>query len=123
MGTAGPLKLAEEIIRKDNEEGLFFVLNSDLTCDFPLKELIAFHKNHGKEGTILLTRVKEPSKYGVVLHDEQKQIIDFIEKPQEFISDKINAGLYIFKTSVIDRVEMKPTSIEKEVFPRMAKDG
>lgn len=71
MGTAGPLKLAEQIIRKDNEEGLFFVLNSDITCDFPLKELIAFHKNHGKEGTILLTRVKEPSKYGVVLHDEK----------------------------------------------------
>ncbi len=36
MGTAGPLKLAEENLIKDNLEELFFVLNSDVTCDFPL---------------------------------------------------------------------------------------
>ena len=30
-------------------------------------DLIAFHKAHGKEGTIMVTRVEDPSKYGVVV--------------------------------------------------------
>lgn len=52
---AGPINLAREIICKDNEEQLFFVFNSDIICDFPLEKLIAFHKAHGKEGTIMVT--------------------------------------------------------------------
>lgn len=34
-----------------------------------------------------------------------------------------NTGLYIFNPSVLNRIELKPTSIEKEVFPNMAQDG
>ena len=30
---------------------------SDVICDFPLKEMLAFHKEKGAEGTILVTRV------------------------------------------------------------------
>lgn len=52
LGTAGPLALAKDILGKDDEP--FFVLNSDITCDFPFKEMVAFHKNHGKEGTIVV---------------------------------------------------------------------
>ena len=44
---AGPLKLAEEILR-DGEP--FFVLNSDVICNFPFESLIKFHKAHGREG-------------------------------------------------------------------------
>jgi mannose-1-phosphate guanylyltransferase len=53
LGTAGPLALAREILLKDDEP--FFVLNSDVICDFPFEELAAFHKNHGAEGTILVS--------------------------------------------------------------------
>lgn len=90
LGTAGPLALAKEILSQSTEP--FFVLNSDIICDFPFKELEAFHKNHGKEGTIVVTKVEEPSKYGVVLYSPNGCIENFIEKPQEFISNKINAG-------------------------------
>jgi len=51
------------------------------------------------------------------------KIDNFVEKPQEFVSNKINAGLYIFKPSILDRIEIKPTSIEKEVFPFQAAGG
>ena len=86
--------------------------------------MVEFHKNHGREGTIVVTKVDEPSKYGVVVYDQQTGKIDkFVEKPQEFVSNKINAGLYIFKPSILNRIEVKPTSIEKEVFPFQAEDG
>lgn len=97
LGTAGPLALARDILMSSDEP--FFVLNSDIICDFPFRELESFHRNHGQEGTIVVTKVEEPSKYGVVLYNEAGCIQDFIEKPQEFISNKINAGLvHVFKT-------------------------
>jgi mannose-1-phosphate guanylyltransferase len=60
-------------------------------------------------------QVEEPSKYGVVVYDDNGRVKNFIEKPQEFVSNKINAGMYILNPSMIDRIELKPTSIEKEV--------
>lgn len=47
LGTAGPIKLAESIIRSNNESGLFFVFNSDVICEYPLDKLVSFHKHHG----------------------------------------------------------------------------
>lgn len=84
--------------------------------------MLEFHKKHGREGTIATTKVKDPSKFGVILSDENRKILNFIEKPQEFISDNINAGLYIFNKKFLDRVNPVPCSIEREVFPQMAKE-
>ncbi|XP_075222003.1 GDP-mannose pyrophosphorylase B [Lycorma delicatula] len=122
LGTAGPLALARDILSSETNEP-FFVLNSDIICDFPFKELYSFHKSHGKEGTIVVTRVEEPSKYGVVVYQSDGCIQNFIEKPQEFVSNKINAGMYILNPSVLKRIQVRPTSIEKEVFPYMAQEG
>lgn len=70
-----------------------------------------------------VTKVDEPSKYGVVLTLPGKSTIDrFVEKPKEFVGNRINAGIYIFNPSVLDRIEAKPTSIESETFPAMAAD-
>jgi len=122
LGTAGPICLAKDILKKDNSSGLFFVFNSDIICEYPLSKLVEFHKSHGKEGTIMVTSVEDPSKYGVVEADENGKISRFVEKPTVFVSNKINAGLYLFNTSMIDRIEAKPTSIEREIFPKMADD-
>ncbi|KAJ3098093.1 mannose-1-phosphate guanyltransferase [Phlyctochytrium planicorne] len=122
LGTAGPLALAGAILGKDAEP--FFVLNSDVICDFPFVEMVAFHKKHGGEGTIMVTRVEEPSKYGVVVNKPGTSAIDrFVEKPKDFISNKINAGLYIFNPSILKRINPEPMSIETEVFPAMAAEG
>ncbi|KAK9889208.1 hypothetical protein WA026_004487 [Henosepilachna vigintioctopunctata] len=120
LGTAGPLALAKKLLEDSDKP--FFVLNSDIICDFPFKELAKFHEMKGREGTIVVTKVEEPSKYGVVVYDDNNYVESFVEKPQEFISNKINAGLYILNPAVLKRIELRPTSIEKEVFPGMAKD-
>uniref|UniRef100_A0A061S4D2 mannose-1-phosphate guanylyltransferase n=1 Tax=Tetraselmis sp. GSL018 TaxID=582737 RepID=A0A061S4D2_9CHLO len=121
MGTAGPLALA----RKELEDGSnepFFVLNSDVICEYPLREMLEFHKSRGAEGTLLVTQVADPSKYGVVVMDESGLVDRFVEKPQVFVGDKINAGIYVLSPSVLDRIELRPTSIEKEIFPSIASD-
>jgi mannose-1-phosphate guanylyltransferase len=123
LGTAGPLKLAEKILGKDDQP--FFVLNSDVICDYPFKELAAFHKSHGDEGTIIVTKVEEPSKYGVIVHkpSHASRIDRFVEKPVEFVGNRINAGIYILNPSVLERIELRPTSIEQEIFPAICADG
>ncbi|KAL9101430.1 MAG: hypothetical protein Q9163_003302 [Psora crenata] len=123
LGTAGPLKLAEKTLGKDDSP--FFVLNSDVICDYPFHELADFHKSHGEEGTIVVTKVEEPSKYGVVVHksDHASRIDRFVEKPVEFVGNRINAGIYILNPSVLKRIELRPTSIEQETFPAICKDG
>ena len=120
MGTAGPIKLAEKILTEGNESGLFFVFNADVICDYPLDQLVAYHKAHGKEGTIVVTKVEDPTRYGVVVAEESGQINKFVEKPTTFVSNKINAGLYLFNIDVIKRIPNKPTSIEREIFPVVA---
>jgi mannose-1-phosphate guanylyltransferase len=105
LGTAGPLALAREILGKD--DSCFFVLNSDVICDYPFEKLAAFHKSHGGEGTIIVTKVDDPSKYGVVVNQPNSTKIErFVEKPQTFISNKINAGIYVLSPSVLDRIEV-----------------
>ena len=53
----------------------------------------------------------EPSKYGVVVYDANSgKIQRFVEKPKEFVSNKINAGMYIFTSKILDRIQV--TSFE-----------
>ena len=55
-----------------------------------------------------MTKVEEPSKYGVVIYSQENgQIASFVEKPREFVSNKINAGMYIFNISILDRIDLK----------------
>lgn len=120
LGTAGPLALARELL---DDGDPFFVFNSDVICEYRLQDFLSFHQAHGGEGTIMVTRVDEPSKYGVVLSAESGQIERFVEKPREYVGNKINAGIYIFNREILDRIQLRPTSIETEIFPQMAAEG
>jgi len=117
LGTAGPIALARSIL---DDGQPFFVLNSDIICTFPLEDLLKFHNSHGKEGSIMITKVEDPSKYGVVVTESEGKIVSFVEKPKNFVSNRINAGIYLFNPSIFERIQAKPTSIEKEIFPKMA---
>ncbi|XP_026418202.1 mannose-1-phosphate guanylyltransferase 1-like [Papaver somniferum] len=120
LGTAGPLALARDKLVDDSREP-FFVLNSDVISEYPLKEMIEFHKAHGGEASIMVTKVEEPSKYGVVVMEETTGKVErFVEKPKIFVGNKINAGIYLLNPSVLDMIQLRPTSIEKEVFPKIA---
>ena len=56
LGTAGPLALARDKLADGSGEP-FFVLNSDVISEYPFAELIKFHKGHGGEATIMVTKV------------------------------------------------------------------
>lgn len=87
-------------------------------------ELLAFHKSHGGEGTLMVTPVEDPSKFGVIVKKAGSTAVErFVEKPKTWVGDEINAGIYVLNPSMLDRIELRPMSIEREVFPPMARDG
>jgi len=49
------------------------------------------------EGILWVKQIDDPSAFGVVKLNENGQIIDFIEKPQTFVSDLAMIGIYYFK--------------------------
>lgn len=124
LGTAGPIALARERGLLDDHEP-FFVMNCDIVCDFNLHALFEFHKAHGKVGTIMVTRVDEPAKYGksVVVAHETGLIERFVEHGRTFAGNVINAGVYIFSPSLFERLAIRSTSMEREVLPRLAEDN
>jgi mannose-1-phosphate guanylyltransferase len=94
------------------DDSPFFVLNSDVICDFCFESMLEFHSKHGKEGTIMVTRVDEPSKYGVIVCKENSNEIDrFVEKPEVFVSNKINAGLYVFSPAILKRIRVSHSDV------------
>ncbi|KAK8302301.1 hypothetical protein V6Z12_D04G077900 [Gossypium hirsutum] len=109
--SAGPLALARDKLIDGSGEPFLY----------PFKEMIEFHKAHGGEASIVVTKVDEPSKCGVVVMEETTGKVDkFVEKPKLFVGNKINAGIYLLNPSVLDRIELRPTSIEKAIFPKIA---
>ncbi|SHJ69977.1 glucose-1-phosphate thymidylyltransferase [Hymenobacter daecheongensis DSM 21074] len=58
-------------------------------------------------GTIWVQRVDDPKPFGVVKLDAQGQITDFVEKPQEFVSDLAIIGIYYFQDGQYLRDELQ----------------
>lgn len=56
-----------------------------------------FKLDSSQEGIIWVQKVDDPRPFGVVKLDANNVITDFVEKPQEFISDLAIIGIYYFK--------------------------
>ncbi len=56
-----------------------------------------FELDKTADGTIWVHKVANPNQFGVVKLNDKNQITDFIEKPQEFVSDLAIIGIYYFK--------------------------
>lgn len=49
------------------------------------------------EGILWVKQIEDPSAFGVIKMNEQGEIIDFVEKPKEFVSDLAMIGIYYFR--------------------------
>ena len=116
----------------------FLVLNGDVLTDLDVSAMVDDHRAAGATGTIALTQVDDPSRYGVVdLASGQEPdrepsagasglVRDFVEKPSpdEAPSRWVNAGTYVLEPSILDRIEVgRRVSIEREVFPALVAEG
>ena len=56
-----------------------------------------FKINQEDEGILWVKQIEDPSAFGVIKMNENGEIIDFVEKPKEFVSDLAMIGIYYFK--------------------------
>lgn len=66
-----------------------------------------FTLDNAKDGIIWVQQVEDPSKFGVVKYNEDGLITDFVEKPQEFVSDLAIIGIYYFRDGAYLRSELQ----------------
>jgi glucose-1-phosphate thymidylyltransferase len=66
-----------------------------------------FKLNEENDGTIWVQKVDDPKAFGVVKINSENVITDFVEKPQEFVSDLAIIGIYYFKDGDFLRNEMQ----------------
>lgn len=59
------------------------------------------------DSVIWVKQVQDPSAFGVVQLNDRNEIIDFVEKPSEFISDLAIIGIYYFKSGETLRDELQ----------------
>lgn len=122
LDTAGAVGFAA---RHAGFDETFIVVNGDVLTDLDVRAVWDFHTSVGAEGTIALTPVEDPSRYGVVPIDAQGRVEAFVEKPAPGTAPTnwINAGTYVLEPSVLDRIATdRKVSIEREVFPAMVND-
>ena len=60
-----------------------------------------------KDGIIWVQSVEDPRAYGVIKMDEDAVITDFVEKPEDFVSDLAIIGIYFFKDGAKLRGELQ----------------
>ena len=96
LGTAHAILCA-----KNSLEGPVVVAFADtlFRADFTL--------DANKDGIIWVQKVEDPRAYGVIKMDENSVITDFVEKPEEFVSDLAIIGIYFFKDGFRLRDELQ----------------
>jgi mannose-1-phosphate guanylyltransferase len=123
-----PLDTAGAIAFAAREAGIadtFIVINGDVLTDNDITKLVEVHNTVGAEGTISLTPVDDPSRYGVVPTHADGRVKEFIEKPprESAPTNLINAGTYVLEPTFLDRIKVgEKVSIERVVFPAMVAD-
>jgi len=121
LGTAGAIRNAAKYI-----DSTFLVFNADILSDIDITEMMRLHRERGAQATIAVTRVANPSAYGVIEHDEKGFVTAFKEKPKphETRSNLINAGTYIFEPEILNEIPAgRAVSVERETYPLLLEKG
>ncbi|MEM9687425.1 MAG: sugar phosphate nucleotidyltransferase, partial [Bacteroidota bacterium] len=66
-----------------------------------------FNLDTSADSVIWVKQVANPEAFGVVKLNEKNKITDFVEKPQEWVSDLAIIGIYYFKDGEILREELQ----------------
>ena len=120
LGTAGAIKHAEPLINSD----VFLAMNGDSFCEIDLTSFMNSHHSKNTLASVALAPMEDASDYGGVTLRENNEIISFDEKKNIPSSGWVNAGVYMFKKSILNHIPAdKKVSLEQELFPSMAGNG
>ena len=100
-------------------ESTFMATYGDGLGNVPIRELIEFHKRHGKIATV--TGVRPPTRFGVLGIDDGR-VTHFEEKPSG-AEGWVNGGFFVFEPEVFDYIEGDHEPLERAPMERLTRDG
>lgn len=121
LGTAGCIKNLEAELADE-----FIVVQGDAVAEIDYSAFLRHHRAKEADVTISVIRVGDTREFGIVATDEDSRILRFQEKPrpEEAFSNLANAGFYILKKALFDRVPYGvPYDFARQLFPSLMKDG
>jgi glucose-1-phosphate cytidylyltransferase len=110
------VKRIEKYITRDS----FMLTYGDGVADVDLGRLAAFHRSHGKIGTV--TTVQAPGRFGEI-EVRGCQVVEFMEKPL-LSRGRISGGYFVFQRAIFDRLEDDPQLVfEHAPLAGLTRDG
>ncbi|XP_042449554.1 mannose-1-phosphate guanyltransferase alpha-like [Zingiber officinale] len=106
-GSAGGLYSFRDHIMEDDPSHIV-LLNCDVCSSFPLPDMLEAHKRYGGMGTVLVIKVSAESanQFGELVADPvTNELLHYTEKPETFVSDLINCGVYIFTPNIFTAIQ------------------
>ncbi len=113
LGTAGAVRNVRWKLDSD-----FLVTQGDIISSIDLREHLAAHRG---VATISLTKVENPSAYGIAELEEDGRVKRFLEKPGtgECFSNLANTGTYSFSHEILDFIPDGRCDFSLDVFPSL----
>ncbi len=123
LGTGGAIRNVAGLLQSGPDDPVV-VVNADVLSGHDLDKQIAVHLDADADVTLHLTEVDDPRAYGCVPTDDAGRVTAFLEKTPHPVTNRINAGCYVFRRSVVDAIPTgRRVSVERETFPDLVAGG
>ncbi len=113
--TGGRVKRLESHLN----DGTFMITYGDGVCDVNLRDLLQFHRAHGRIATI--TAVRPPARFGGLIFDGDGMVVDFTEKPQ-IGEGWINGGYMVLEPQIFNYLKDDDSSLEADALEHLASE-
>jgi mannose-1-phosphate guanylyltransferase len=123
LGTGGAIRNAARALRGDAGSPVI-VLNGDILSGHDLTAQVETHVKTDAAVTLHLVEVADPARFGCVPADPSGRVTAFLEKTPDPVTNRINAGCYVFRRSLIEKIPPETVvSVEREIFPGLIASG
>lgn len=117
LGSAGTLT-ANRAFADDAD--IILIIYADNLSSASMAELLAFHQSHDDPFTMLLFTTPRPKTCGIAVLDDEKRVVEFVEKPENPKSDLANAGVYAVDAACFREIaDMKGFDIGFDILPKL----
>jgi len=111
--TGGRVKRLESHLN----DGTFMITYGDGVSDVNLRDLLEFHRAHGRVATI--TAVRPPARFGGLIFDADSMVVEFTEKPQ-IGEGWINGGFMVCEPEIFKYLKDDDSSLEADALEHLA---
>jgi mannose-1-phosphate guanylyltransferase len=119
LGTGGGIRNVADRL-EGSADAPVLVVNGDVLSGHDIEAQLDLHRRRDAAVTLHLVEVADARPFGCVPTDSHSRVTGFIEKSPEPVTNRINAGCYVFARHIIDEIPAgRPVSVERETFPAL----